>query len=488
MEMMIGQMTAAPVQQTAKAGGAEAGKGFANLLVQTVGKPAEAAAGVNTAEGQAAAVSAVSGGFTGMMAGTAEDKLAAQLDELLALLGDEASLELDEGQLEELQKQLAELNELLSASFPLSPIVIPVQFTAEAPALILGDQAEHSSAAAVSAPAAASQASAVDALETMKAGLADTLAALKALVEEGQLKTLTKEQLATLTNKLEQVKQLAQASGTLDAATAAASGADEQVMTDVLAVKNSGLELKTTEQLVIKTAKTVTPADNILGRLGQQPVPITVLSAVVQDAGDSAAVTGVDSVADLDAQPAVPTVATTAGSAVQETAKSAGTEQAKLPVPEQVPVQRFAETVSGTFVKQFGLLKGNAVSEARLTLLPEHLGQVDVKISMQNGQLTAQFVTDNVMARDMIESQMVQLRASLQTQGLQVEKLEVTHNPVQGQAFQDPQQRGGSGQAFQQKGKQGGLHDDSVTAFEGELVEQAVINGLGYGRSINVKA
>ncbi|CAM4248341.1 flagellar hook-length control protein FliK [Paenibacillus tarimensis] len=442
MEMMIGQMSAVPVQQTAKTGVTEAGKGFANMLVQSVGKPAGTSASGSAAEGMAAAVTAVNGGFAGIMSGTAEEKLSAELDELLALLDEGAAAEIDAGQLEKLQEQLAELNELLSALFPLSSVVIPVQLTEETPAL--------------------------------------TISALKALVEEGQLKTLTKEQLTTISSKLEQIKQLAD--GTLNA-----DATGTQVDNDDLAMKNSGLDLKNNEQLIVKTAKSITPADNMLGRLGQQPVPITVLSAVVQDAGDSAALSGVDSLASLD-QTASPTSVTTTGSAVQETVKTAGTEQAKQPAAEQVPVQRFAETVSGTFVKQFGLLKGNAVSEARLTLLPEHLGQVDVKITMQNGQLTAQFVTDNVMARDMIESQMVQLRASLQTQGLQVEKLEVTHNPVQGQTFQNPEQRGGNGQAFQQKSKQGGLHDDSAPSFEGELVEQVVINGLGYGRSINVKA
>lgn len=47
---------------------------------------------------------------------------------------------------------------------------------------------------------------------------------------------------------------------------------------------------------------------------------------------------------------------------------------------------------------------------------------------MQNGHLVAQFMTEHSGAKDMLEQQMNQLRAALQSQGLQVEKLEVTQN------------------------------------------------------------
>lgn len=47
---------------------------------------------------------------------------------------------------------------------------------------------------------------------------------------------------------------------------------------------------------------------------------------------------------------------------------------------------------------------------------------------MQNGHLVAQFMTEHAGAKDMLEQQMNQLRAALQSQGLQVEKLEVTQN------------------------------------------------------------
>src|SRR5690606_36380071 len=123
-------------------------------------------------------------------------------------------------------------------------------------------------------------------------------------------------------------------------------------------------------------------------------------------------------------------------------------------------------------------------------LMPEHLGQVDAKISMQNGVLTAHVVTDNAAAREMLENQWAALRNSLQAQGLPVEKLEVTHNPnpLQSEATLAQRERGNGGQSSQQQGQQNGGSEDSMTAFESELLEQAAMDELGYGRGINITA
>ncbi|OUS71597.1 hypothetical protein B1748_26525 [Paenibacillus sp. MY03] len=149
----------------------------------------------------------------------------------------------------------------------------------------------------------------------------------------------------------------------------------------------------------------------------------------------------------------------------------------------------FAETMEGLIVQKFDIRALNGVTEAKLMLFPEHLGQVDVKISMQNGLLTALFQADNAMAKDMLENQMAQLRAALQAQGLNVEKLEVTQSSS---AAQLSNQHFGNGQngSGQSGDRQGFREDERVrdNAFETEMVEQAAIQGLGFGRSINEKA
>jgi flagellar hook-length control protein FliK len=87
-------------------------------------------------------------------------------------------------------------------------------------------------------------------------------------------------------------------------------------------------------------------------------------------------------------------------------------------------------------VNKFEVKTAAGMSEAKLTLTPEHLGQVDVRISVQNGQLTALFVTDTSAAKDMLDNQLALLRANLQSQGLSVDKLEVSQQSVDSQMAQ----------------------------------------------------
>jgi flagellar hook-length control protein FliK len=166
------------------------------------------------------------------------------------------------------------------------------------------------------------------------------------------------------------------------------------------------------------------------------------------------------------------------------------TAQAQLPA--QVPVQQFAEQMEKFLVKQFALTHGNGTAEAKLTLHPDHLGQVDVRIVLQNGQLTAQFMTENGMARDLLENQMSQLRSALQGQGLQVDRMEVVQQPTSSYTMsflqqQDQQRQSNSGGGNSSSGQsRGGLYDDAE--FETELAGTSLIPQIGYGSSINVTA
>jgi len=144
---------------------------------------------------------------------------------------------------------------------------------------------------------------------------------------------------------------------------------------------------------------------------------------------------------------------------------------------------KFADTMSGMIIQRFSIASFNGVSEARLKLYPEQLGQVDVRITMQNGQLTAVFQTDTSMAKDMLDNQMAQLRAALQAQGLNVDKLNVTHEQAATLEFDQQQEKQRGGQFANRDGDAEGGRGE--TSFESELIEQVVIQQLGYGRAVN---
>lgn len=122
------------------------------------------------------------------------------------------------------------------------------------------------------------------------------------------------------------------------------------------------------------------------------------------------------------------------------------------PAQPVVHVRQFAKEMTEFVVQKLDIVKHTGLSEATIMLRPEHLGQLEVKLTMQNGHLVAQFMTEHSGAKDLLEQQMSQLRASLQSQGIQVDKVEVTHNEsLSSHMYQDGR---GSGSNQQQQSNQ----------------------------------
>ncbi len=156
--------------------------------------------------------------------------------------------------------------------------------------------------------------------------------------------------------------------------------------------------------------------------------------------------------------------------------------------------QYFAQEMAQYMMKNMKVSQFNGISEAKITLVPENLGQVDVRITMHNGQLTAQFFTGTLHGREALEAQMSQLRLSLQNQGIQVQKLEVAqqnqvqHNPMQSNVFQE--QRQSSSHQFGKQGKNSGSdrYDQMIDEFSEILGGDDRLQQLAYGGSFHVMA
>ncbi|USB32094.1 flagellar hook-length control protein FliK [Paenibacillus sp. YPG26] len=169
---------------------------------------------------------------------------------------------------------------------------------------------------------------------------------------------------------------------------------------------------------------------------------------------------------DVTVKPADSSLIVTAG---QLQIRDSGLVPAK-PLQTAVHVEQFAKEMSGFVVGKLDIVKLQGMTEATISLFPEHLGQVDVKITMQNGHLIAQFATEHAFAKDSLEQQMNQLRAALQSQGIQVERLEVTQNTsLSSHMYHDGRQPGsGAGQGEQKRnGRQRELgNEDAVAAAD----------------------
>ena len=126
----------------------------------------------------------------------------------------------------------------------------------------------------------------------------------------------------------------------------------------------------------------------------------------------------------------------------------------------------------------------NDQGEIRIDLKPEFLGHVRLQIVTENQQVTVRILTELPMVRDMIESNIHQLKSDLQQQGLQVERVEVA-------VADDPRQHPGR-QARTGAGRKGHADSDVAPADSetsaGLRPEAAYRWGLGGQTTINMFA
>lgn len=115
-------------------------------------------------------------------------------------------------------------------------------------------------------------------------------------------------------------------------------------------------------------------------------------------------------------------------------------------VGEHVPIANFARTVEGSSPTASQLtagvpedphnIAGQIVEQARMInrvnnsemivkLKPEHLGELTLKVTVENGAVSASFHSNNSEVRTIIEASLTQLKQELSTQGLKVENVGV---------------------------------------------------------------
>lgn len=97
-------------------------------------------------------------------------------------------------------------------------------------------------------------------------------------------------------------------------------------------------------------------------------------------------------------------------------------EPVVLPYTSQVNVADIIEQITSH-------IKIHISAEAtsmEMQLNPEHLGKVYLHISQQEGAIRAQFAAQNETVKELLETQMVELRQNLNQQGIKVDAIEVT--------------------------------------------------------------
>jgi flagellar hook-length control protein FliK len=103
-----------------------------------------------------------------------------------------------------------------------------------------------------------------------------------------------------------------------------------------------------------------------------------------------------------------------------------GKIEADLPVElETKPQQPLQEQVMQQIVQKARVMVQGNQQTMQMQLKPEHLGQLNLQIVVDNGVVTAKFQAENPQVKHMLEASMHQLKQDLQAQGLKVQQVDV---------------------------------------------------------------
>jgi len=79
-------------------------------------------------------------------------------------------------------------------------------------------------------------------------------------------------------------------------------------------------------------------------------------------------------------------------------------------------------------LQRLELMVKDNLTQAKIVLKPEHLGQLTIRMELQDGVLTAKLVVESLQAKAMLEANLSSFRQQIEQNGTRVEKVEVTIN------------------------------------------------------------
>ncbi len=147
-----------------------------------------------------------------------------------------------------------------------------------------------------------------------------------------------------------------------------------------------------------------------------------------------------------------------------------------------------AREVIAQIVQKAELLLTNKLSEVKIDLKPEFLGRLTIKVMVEEGVVTARFIAENQQVKHMLESNLNTLRQNLESQGIRVERAEVSVQLNNGGMFDGSEgsrqylwQEGQFSEGHQREGPYGGNY---AGGYE-ELDPSAAQVGEDYGYNEN---
>lgn len=152
---------------------------------------------------------------------------------------------------------------------------------------------------------------------------------------------------------------------------------------------------------------------------------------------------------------------------------------------QTVRFSHLLEDIQNVMKQQLRMKTTEEGTQIRLKLSPEHLGQLDIRITSTEGKIHAQLLASSQMAREALELSVGQLRVALQQQGIQVDRIEISQQDSLNHSLQDHRE----GQAFAQHQQQSSSKKDAALGYQSEeqLAESEILEE-GLEQSIDFRA
>ena len=132
-------------------------------------------------------------------------------------------------------------------------------------------------------------------------------------------------------------------------------------------------------------------------------------------------------------------------------------------VTGQTDVVQVIREIADQILEKVKVTVNADTTSLEITLTPEELGKVNLTVTEQDGMLKAHFVTENELAKEAIESNLIQFKEMLNEQGLKVDSIEVM---VGGFTFDKNSEAGQDTQEEKKNGNRHFMNDDELVQKE----------------------
>lgn len=140
--------------------------------------------------------------------------------------------------------------------------------------------------------------------------------------------------------------------------------------------------------------------------------------------------------------------------------------EAPMP-PPPVRMTNLAEDLSGIMKSSLRIAGTGENAQIKVSIFPEHLGHLEIRLSTVDGKVAAQIFTSNLVAKEALDLQVHQLRNSMVQQGITVDRIEINQQGTGTNFSQQSEQRFAQQQHRQQTFTKNGYHqlEEEAEAF-----------------------